>query len=114
MWKLVNEIDGSSSGAELRRKLGQAPWQMLSGNKYCYQIDKLTATQSKVDVLVEPWANSGASDFSGYDVHFTPILCRAVLWGLRSREESVYISGDQFWGLRVVVCDTQPTSRRHC
>jgi hypothetical protein len=43
-----------------------------------------------------------------------------VLWGHESREESVYISGDllhltlYYWGLRVVVCDTQLTSRRHC
>jgi hypothetical protein len=68
-------------------------------------IDILTATQSKADIFVELWTNLGALDFSGYDVYFTPILCRAVLWGHESREESVYISGDQlhltlyYWGL---------------
>jgi hypothetical protein len=97
------------------------PWQTLGVNGYCCRIDVLTATQSKVDVLVEPWANLGASVFSKYDMHFAPILCRAVLWRDSGVcEESVYISGDQlhitlhYWGLRVVVCDTQLTSRRRC
>lgn len=90
-------------------------------NGYCCWMDILTATQSKVDVLVEPWANSGASGFSEYDVHFCPYFASgSAMEDSGAREESVYISADQlhitlyYWGLRVVVCDTQLTSRRRC
>jgi hypothetical protein len=95
MWKLVNRIDGSGSGAEQRRKLGQAIRashdalaKLLGVNGYGCRIDILTATQSKVDVLAEPWANSGASCFSKYDIHFAPILRRAVLWRTRGPAKS--------------------------
>src|SRR2546421_5700046 len=60
----------------------------------------------------------GALQVAANTMCILPLFCVGQCYG--ACEESVYKNGDQLhitlydWGLRVVVCDTQLTSRRRC